>query len=71
MSRKLPDSHHAAKRKKSFERLVEKYYGKLALLNTLLEQENPDLNYIRDLKVRLRSYRNDLTYRGHDEIESP
>ena len=68
MPRKRPDLWHLAKKKKNLEKLVEKYYGKLALLKTLLEQENPDPDYIRDLKARLRTHRNDLTYRGVDDV---
>lgn len=67
MGRKLPDLYHAAKRKKSFERLVERYYGKLALLQAWEGRDNADPAYIRDLKARLRMYKNDLTYRGHDD----
>jgi hypothetical protein len=64
MARKLPDSYHAAKKKRKLERLVERYYGKLALLNAWEERPDADIDYINDLKRRIRTYKNDLTYRG-------
>lgn len=66
MSRKLPDLYHAAKKKKSFENLVERYYGKLAVLQAWEQSGKPDTDYIRDLKARLRGHKNDLVYRGYD-----
>jgi hypothetical protein len=65
--RKKPDSFHAGKKKKSMERLVEKYYGKLALLQAWEERDDADPAYIRDLKAKIRMYKNDLIYRGHDD----
>ena len=64
---KLPDSYHSAKKKAKLEKLVERYYGKLALLQAWENDPNPDLEYIRDLKAKIRTYKNDLIYRGHDE----
>lgn len=68
MARKLPDLYHASKKKKSFEKLVERYYGKRDILAAWEEARGKiDPDYIRELKVKLRMYKNDLTYRGHDE----
>lgn len=67
MSRNKPDSFHSAKKKKSLEKLVEKYYGKVDLLAAWEAREDFDADYIRDLKARLRTHKNDLIYRGHDE----
>lgn len=49
------------------ERLVEKYYGKLALLQAWEGRDDADPDYIRELKLKIRMYKNDLTYRGHDD----
>ena len=65
--RKKPAAYHEAKRKTKLEKLVERYYGKKDLLNAWLEHNNPDPDYIRDLKARLRTHKNDLIYRGHDD----
>jgi len=51
-------------RQKKYEALVERYYGKLDLLAAWQERPNPPVNYIRDLKKRLRTHKNDLVYRG-------
>lgn len=67
MPRKRPDLWHLAKKKKNLEKLVEKYYGKLALLQAWEASGDVDPDYIRDLKARLRTHKNDLIYRGHDE----
>lgn len=70
MSRRKPDSFHAAKRKASLERLMERYYGKKDLLAAWLEHHSPDTEYIKDLKKRLNTHKNDLTYRGRGvEVE--
>jgi hypothetical protein len=66
MGRKLPDLYHAAKKKKSFEKLVQKYYGKADLLAAWESRDDVDPDYIRDLKARLRGHKNDLVYRGYD-----
>lgn len=55
------------RKQKALEKLVERYYGKLALLQAWESHPNPDLNYIRDLKKRIRTHKNDLIYRGHDD----
>jgi hypothetical protein len=57
---------HSEKKKKKLEKLVERYYGKLDLLAAWDKHPNPDTDYIRDLKSRLRTHKNDLLYRGHD-----
>jgi hypothetical protein len=67
MSRNKPAAYHAAKKKMKLERLVEKYYGKLALLQAWEGRRDADPAYIRELKVKVRMYKNDLTYRGHDD----
>jgi hypothetical protein len=54
------------RKKRSVERLSERYYGKLDLLAAWEDHPQPDLDYIRDLKARLRTHKNDLTYRGVD-----
>jgi hypothetical protein len=71
--RKKPDSYHAAKKKRALEKLVERYYGKKDLLAAWDDHPNPDPGYIRDLKARLRTHKNDLTYRGRgveEELET-
>lgn len=67
MAKRLPDSYHSAKKKAKLEKLVERYYGKLAVLQAWEQSGNPDTEYIRNLKARIRTYKNDLTYRGHDD----
>lgn len=68
MSKNKSDSYHAAKRKSKLEKLVERYYGKKDLLAAWEETAaNPGSAYIRDLKARLRTHKNDLIYRGHDD----
>lgn len=67
MKRK-PDAYHANKKKVKLEKLVERYYGKLDLLAAWHEHDNPDTAYIRNLKARLRTHKNDLIYRGHDDV---
>ena len=63
----LDGSINVERKKKALEKLVERYYGKLALLQAWESNPNPDLNYIRDLKKRIRTHKNDLIYRGHDD----
>jgi CTP:phosphocholine cytidylyltransferase-like protein len=70
MAKRKPDSYHAAKKKVKMEKLVEKYYGKKDLLAAWDDHPNPDLDYIRDLKARLRTHKNDLIYRGRDVEEN-
>lgn len=67
----LDGSLNVERKKKALEKLVERYYGKLALLQAWENNPNPDLNYIRDLKKRIRTHKNDLLYRGHDEDDLP
>ena len=67
----LDGSLNVERKKKALEKLVERYYGKLALLQAWENDPNPDLNYIRDLKKRIRTHKNDLLYRGHDEDDLP
>lgn len=67
MTKNKPDSYHAAKRKMKLEKLIERYYGKLALLEAWEGKPDADHEYIRDLKARIRTHKNDLIYRGHDE----
>lgn len=55
---------NAAERKERLEKLTERYYGKLALLQAWEEREDADLDYIRDLKRRIRTHKNELTYKG-------
>lgn len=57
---------NAIERKKRLELLVERYYGKLALLQAWEQREDADPDYIRDLKKRLRTHKNELTYKGKD-----
>ena len=66
MAKRKPDSYHAAKKKMKLERLVERYYGKKDLLAAWSEHPKPDPEYIRDLKARVRTHKNDLIYRGRD-----
>lgn len=66
MAKRKSDSWHAAKKKMKLERLVARYYGKLDLLAAWDKHPNPDPEYIRDLKARLRTHKNDLIYRGRD-----
>ena len=54
----------AAKKKRNFERLAERYYGKLDVLAAWEDHSTPDMDYIRDLKRRVRGHKNDLTYRA-------
>ncbi len=79
MARKLPDSYHADKKKKSFERLTERYYGKKDILASWEERnlmsnpkngriEHMDRDYLRDLCRRIRGHQNDLAYRGADDL---
>jgi CTP:phosphocholine cytidylyltransferase-like protein len=68
MSRNKSNAYHAAKKKVKLEKLVEKYYGKNDILASWLEREDLDHDYIRDLKARVRTHRNDLIYRGHDDV---
>jgi hypothetical protein len=71
MSRQIPildGSYQTERKKRKLEKLVERYYGKLALLQAWEAHPNPDPDYIRDLKARLRGHKNDLTYRGHDDV---
>jgi hypothetical protein len=56
-------------RKKRLEQLVERYYGKLALLEAWENRPDADPDYIRDLKKRLRTHKNELTYKGQDPEE--
>jgi hypothetical protein len=51
-------------RKKRLEKLVERYYGKLAVLQAWEQHPNPPMAYIRKLKARLRTHKNELTYKG-------
>jgi hypothetical protein len=67
MSRNKSNAYHAAKKKMKLEKLVEKYYGKADLLATWADRDDLDHDYIRDLKARVRTHRNDLIYRGHDD----
>jgi hypothetical protein len=53
-------------RKKRLEKLVERYYGKLALLEAWEKDPDADPDYIRDLKKRIRTHKNELTYKGAD-----
>ena len=74
MSRQTPillDSINNKRKKASLEKLVEKYYGKVALLQAWEGRDDADPIYIRDLKAKIRTYKNDLTYRGHDEDSLP
>jgi hypothetical protein len=64
----LDGAEHAEKKKKKLDKLIQKYYGKIDLLAAWHEHPNPDVEYIRDLKARLRTHKNDLLYRGHDDI---
>lgn len=67
MAKRLPDSYHSAKKKVKLEKLVERYYGKRDILAAWESCDNADHEYIRDLKARLRTHKNDLVYRGHDD----
>jgi hypothetical protein len=70
MSRQSPildGLYQSKKKKRNLEKLVERYYGKLALLEAWEARPDADPDYIRDLKARLRTHKNDLTYRGIDE----
>lgn len=69
MAKRKSASYHAAKKKRKREILAEKYYGKLDLLATLERDPNVDIDYINDLKARLRTHKNDLIYRGVDFAE--
>ena len=69
MAKRLPDSYHAAKKKVKLEKLVERYYGKLALLEAWEGRDDVDPDYIRNLKARVRTHKNDLIYRGRDVEE--
>lgn len=53
-------------RQKRLEKLVERYYGKLALLQAWEQCGDVDPDYIRDLKKRIRTHRNELVYKGAD-----
>jgi hypothetical protein len=71
MSRQAPildGTYQSAKKKKALERLVERYYGKLDLLAAWDNHPSPPPDYIRDLKKRLRTHKNDLIYRGHGDV---
>lgn len=67
MSR-LPTVENAARAKRkaeSLQRLYERYEGKKDLLATWDQiGDGIDPNYRRDLKRRLQTHKNDLTYRG-------
>jgi hypothetical protein len=56
-------------RKKRLEKLVERYYGKLALLQAWEQSGDVDPDYIRDLKKRIRTHKNELTYKGEETEE--
>ena len=71
MAKRKPDSYHAAKKKMKLEKLVERYYGKKDLLAAWQSSEDVDPEYVRDLKARLRTHKNDLVYRGHDDGDEP
>lgn len=57
-------------RKKRLELLVERYYGKLALLQAWEQSGDVDPDYIRDLKARVRTHKNELTYKGYDDADN-
>ena len=67
----LDGSLNVERKKRTLEKLVERYYGKLALLQAWEGNPDADLDYIRDLKKRLRTHKNDLIYRGQDEDSLP
>ena len=70
MAKRKPDSYHAAKKKAKLEKLVEKYYGKKDLLEAWEAREDADPDYLRGLRARVRTQKNDLTYRGRDVEEN-
>jgi uncharacterized linocin/CFP29 family protein len=63
----LDSTAHQERKKRKLAKLVERYYGKLAVLQAWEQTNKPDTDYIRDLKARLRTHKNDLIYRGHDD----
>lgn len=65
------------KKERLLFKLVERYYGKKAILNSWEQlglmssprsgrREIMDRDYLRDLSHRVRSHQNDLAYRGAD-----
>ena len=71
MSRQTPillDTLNNKRKKASLEKMTEKYYGKLALLQAWEGREDADPDYIRELKAKLRTYKNNLIYKGHDDV---
>ena len=62
----LDSTAHHDRKKRKLDKLVERYYGKLALLQAWEKDPNVDPEYIRDLKKRIRTHKNELTYKGED-----
>ena len=72
MKQILDSTANHERKKKKLEKLVEKYYGKVALLEAWKDREDADPDYIRELKVKVRMCKNDLIYRGHaDAFDLP
>lgn len=51
-------------RQEKYIKLVNRYHGKLDLLEEWVPFHDMDPDYVRDLKKRLRTIKNDLVYRG-------
>lgn len=65
----LPDKDGkvlASRKKKSKERIIERYLGKKDLLATWEQHPHVDRKYRNNLKVRVRHHHQELIYRGND-----
>ena len=57
------------KKARSRLRLIERYRGKKALLEEWERYPDMDEDYLNDLRRRVRTVQNDLTYRGVDDSD--
>jgi hypothetical protein len=61
------ESYQTKKKEKNLKRLVERYYGKQALLATWEEQNPGEVKYRNELKRQIQGYKRDILTRTGEE----